>query len=553
MDKKTILALVLSALILFTWQAYMSKHYPDARLAGRPAAEPGEASEGSPARVQDAGASVGRFQGTIETIEELSEARPRKAPIIPPEEIEIETEKYVVTLSNEGGYIKSIVLREYPDPTTNEMFKLVDAPGDIFGAAEGVFAINNFGGYDLSTVRFTTEKKYGEVIFSARLDNGLEVTKKYIFPNSLYHIDLEVNFRNTSGKALQVGSYTIIAGSNIDIPSKIDRRYAQVVSDISGSPRRDRGKKGEGVFVNGIVNYTGLQNKYFSLIAKTSTPTKGISFKELDSNNILTQIEIDKFIINQNSGVTHNFLLYAGPSKPDIMKQYDLASAISYGFFGGISKALLAGLKFFHRVFRNWGVAVILLSVCVNLILFPLSRKSYGSMKKMQELQPHMEKLRGEHKDNPQKLNKEMMELYKKYNVNPMGGCLPLLLQMPIFFSLYTALMRSLELRGARFLWIKDLSMPDAVYHLPSSMPLIGSSINILPILMAGAMIAQQKIATQRSSAASDQMKQQQQMMMIMMPVLFLFIMYNFPSGLVLYWLTNTLLTMFEQRAIMRA
>lgn len=124
-----------------------------------------------------------------------------------------------------------------------------------------------------------------------------------------------------------------------------------------------------------------------------------------------------------------------------------------------------------------------------------------------------------------------------------------MLLQIPVFIALYQALMRSLDLRGARFLWIKDLSMPDAV-HLPFTIPVLGDTINILPILMAGAMVFQQKIATRKGKVESAQAKQQQQMM-IMMPVLFLFIMYNFPSGLVLYWLTNTILTMFEQRAIM--
>jgi len=174
------------------------------------------------------------------------------------------------------------------------------------------------------------------------------------------------------------------------------------------------------------------------------------------------------------------------------------------------------------------------------------------SMKKMQALQPKMEAIKVKHKENPQKLNMEIMEMYKREKVNPLGGCLPMLLQMPIFLALYQALMRSLDLRGAGFLWIKDLSMPDAV-PLPMSMPLLGNSINILPILMAGAMVFQQKIASRKSQGMSDQARQQQQMMMTMMPVLFLFIMYSFPAGLVLYWLTNTLLTMFEQRAIMRA
>ncbi|MDD5680896.1 MAG: membrane protein insertase YidC, partial [Candidatus Omnitrophica bacterium] len=197
------------------------------------------------------------------------------------------------------------------------------------------------------------------------------------------------------------------------------------------------------------------------------------------------------------------------------------------------------------------GIAIILLSILVNMVLFPLSRKSYESMKKMQTIQPHMDRLREVHKDNPQKLNKETMELYKKYDVNPMGGCLPLLLQIPVFIALYQALMKSLELRGSGFLWVKDLSMPDAV-PLPLSLPLIGNSINVLPILMTIGMAFQQKFSTPKGAAQSAQQKQQQQMMIIM-PVVFLFVMYSFPSGLVLYWLVNTILTMFEQRAIMHS
>ena len=172
------------------------------------------------------------------------------------------------------------------------------------------------------------------------------------------------------------------------------------------------------------------------------------------------------------------------------------------------------------------------------------------AMKKMQAVQPHMEALRAEHKDNPQKLNKEMMGLYKKHGVNPMGGCLPMFLQMPVFFALYKALLRSIELRGSSFLWIKDLSMPDGV-PLPFTLPLIGNSINVLPLMMMVAMVFQQKASSMNRAPQSDQARQQQQMMMFM-PLMFGFILYNFPAGLVLYWLTNTILTTVEQRAVLK-
>jgi YidC/Oxa1 family membrane protein insertase len=536
MEKRTILALVLSAVVLFGFQLYMAKHYPPAELPNEPQAGGGaQVSEPPPAL---------QVEETVSSIQEPAE---RKASSIPLKDVEIETEKYIVTLSNEGGYIKSIALKEYPDPTTKEIFRLID----IAAPEEGIFNMEGLGERGLPKTRYFTKENYKEVIFSARLDSGLDITKKYIFHDALYHIELEVYLRNSSTYPLQA-DYSIVAASNIDIASRIDRRYAQIVSNLSGEPRRDNGRKGDGQFEEGIVNYTGVQNKYFSAIVKTSTPTKGVLLKQIEGDNLLSALKIDEFSINPNSSVSHNFLLYAGPSKEEIMKEYDLEGAVSYGFFGGISKLLLAGLKLFQRIFRNWGIAVILLAACVNLMLFPLSRKSHESMKKVQELQPHMERLRNEHKDNPHKLNKEMMELYKKYNVNPMGGCLPLLLQMPIFIALYQALMRSLELRGARFLWIKDLSMPDAV-SLPFTMPLLGNSINLLPIFMAAAMVFQQKVAMRKNASTNSPQAKQQQQMMIMMPVLFLFIMYNFPSGLVLYWLTNTVLTMFEQRAIMRA
>jgi YidC/Oxa1 family membrane protein insertase len=197
-------------------------------------------------------------------------------------------------------------------------------------------------------------------------------------------------------------------------------------------------------------------------------------------------------------------------------------------------------------------VSIILLAVFLNILLFPLTMKSFKSMQKMQALHPQMEKLKAQNKNNPQKLNKEMMELYKKYKINPFGGCLPLLLQMPIFFALYQALIKSIELRGASFLWVRDLSMPDAV-KIPVALPLLGSSINILPILMIIATVIQQKLSTKSmGSAVTEEQKQQQRMMMFMMPVMFGFIFYSMPSGLVLYWLVNTVLTVIEQFVIFK-
>jgi YidC/Oxa1 family membrane protein insertase len=166
------------------------------------------------------------------------------------------------------------------------------------------------------------------------------------------------------------------------------------------------------------------------------------------------------------------------------------------------------------------------------------------SMKEMQALQPRIEALRKVYKDNPQKLNKEMMALYKEHKVNPFGGCLPLLLQMPVFFALYQVMMRSIALKGESFLWIKDLAEPDRLFILPFSLPVFGNEVNILPLLMTGLMFLQQKFSFVPSSGSSAD---QQKIMMIVMPLMFGLIFYHMPSGLVLYWFFNSLLMSLYQ------
>ena len=172
------------------------------------------------------------------------------------------------------------------------------------------------------------------------------------------------------------------------------------------------------------------------------------------------------------------------------------------------------------------------------------------SMKEMQRIQPKIEALRVALKDNPQKLNKEIMELYRTHKVNPFGGCLPLILQIPVFFALYQVLTRSIALKGAHFLWIKDLSEPDRLFTLSSALPLIGNEINILPILMAIGMFVQQKIST---VAATAEAAQQQKIMVIILPLLFGFMFYRMPAGLVLYWFVNSTLMLVYQIKISRS
>ena len=201
--------------------------------------------------------------------------------------------------------------------------------------------------------------------------------------------------------------------------------------------------------------------------------------------------------------------------------------AIDLGWYSILAKPLLSILKFFYSYTRNYGIAIILITIILKLLFFPLTQKSYKSMKEMQKLQPKMTELKEKHKNDRDAMNRAMMELYKTHKVNPMGGCLPMLVQIPVFFALYKALMFSIELRHAPFaFWITDLSAKDPYY--------------ITPVIMGVTMFIQQKMTP-------SNMDPVQAKMMLALPVVFTFMFLNFPSGLVLYWLVNNILTIAQQ------
>ncbi|MCX5679244.1 MAG: membrane protein insertase YidC [Candidatus Omnitrophica bacterium] len=528
MEKRLILAIAFSILIIVTFQ-YLSPKPPVLPSGTMPAA---------------AGAvNIATIQKDIEPVKS-------SMPPVDEKVSTIETEKLIVTFSNIGGSIKAVSLKDYRDLKTHEPLKLVD----ISDPKEYVLAFSSITPkIDLVNIEYIESRKNNAIVYSAKIGD-IEVTKEYNIHNSNYNIDLQVFIKNNSGRSQDI-CYRLVAGSGIIEKHEQDKRLIEVSSKIDGKPVRfKRAKPGETVINPGSVDWAALKSKYFSIILKPLSQMRGEFYTQLITGDMVTGVESDMLTISPSTLVENKFVLFAGPSHIPVLKEagYDFEETLNYGFFGGISKALLSILRMLHNVVRSWGVAIILLSIVLNAVTLPLTMKSFKSMQKMQELHPQMEKLKIEHKDNPQKLNKEIMELYKKYKINPLSGCLPMLLQMPIFVALYQALTKSLELRSANFLWIKDLSSPDAV-PLPFTLPLIGDSVNILPLIMVGAMVLQQKISTKSmGGAVTEEQKQQQKMMLVIMPIMFGFIFYNMPSGLVLYWVINTSLTIVEQGAILK-
>jgi len=237
-----------------------------------------------------------------------------------------------------------------------------------------------------------------------------------------------------------------------------------------------------------------------------------------------------------NATGRYEFTFYAGP------KDYTRLSALGqgqedvlqFGMWSVVSVILLKSMNFCYRLIPNYGVAIILITIAIKIVFWPIQAKSIQSMKAMQKFQPLMAKLKEKYKDDPQRMNAEMMKLYKEHKINPFSGCLPMLVQIPVFFALFAMLRSAIELRGTSFLWVKDLSQPDTVGQL------FGLPINPLPLIMTGAMIWQQKI----TPTVGDP---QQAKMMMFMPLMMLFFFYNASSGLALYWTVQQLLSIGQQ------
>ncbi|MCK4816573.1 YidC/Oxa1 family insertase periplasmic-domain containing protein, partial [bacterium] len=282
--------------------------------------------------------------------------------------------------------------------------------------------------------------------------------------------------------------------------------------------------------------------------------TSNAFIQPFGKQRVTSGVETATIYLVPGARYNYNVSYYIGPQDMKILSagHQGFELIVSFGVFDPISKGLLYVMRFLNEHIRSWGACIILISVMIFLLLFPLTAKSMASMKKMQELQPEIEQLRKLYKDQPQKLNKDIMNLYRENKVNPFGGCLPMFLQIPVFFALYQALMRSVDLKGAEFLWIEDLAEPDRLFTLKDSFPVIGNEINLLPLIMVVAMFMQQKLSM-KSSSGSTTMQEQQKIMMFFFPLIFGFLFYHFPSGLTLYWVSYTILSVLSQRRLGQA
>jgi YidC/Oxa1 family membrane protein insertase len=271
------------------------------------------------------------------------------------------------------------------------------------------------------------------------------------------------------------------------------------------------------------IDWIIQKEKYFLFVMIPKMRPKRCSFFKYEDGGFGIDALFGEYRLEPRAYLNNTIQIYAGPKDHRILENYGLMKLSGLWFLARITLSILS---FFHSIVGNYGIAIIFLTILTKVVLHPLTRKNFKVMKQMARLKPHMERLRAKHKDDHQTLQREMMKLYKEHNVNPFGGCLPLLLQLPVFFALFSALNNGIELRGAPFVfWIRDLSARDPYF--------------ILPILMGATMFIQQKMSPTAGDPSTEKM-------MLILPIVFTFLFLSFPSGLVLYWLTQNILTIFE-------
>ncbi len=286
--------------------------------------------------------------------------------------------------------------------------------------------------------------------------------------------------------------------------------------------------------VGGQVQFAGFRDHFNIIVIHPEGNTKTIEINKVTESQL-------SVAVSANKAQTYDFSIYVGPQDTMLMKKYGkgFEKAVAFSRFwilNTISFAIYYTIPFLHLISRSWGISIILISLIIYGLSYPLTIKSMMSMRKMQQAQPKIKALQDRFKGDPTKLNAEIMEIYKREKINPLGGCLPFLLQMPLFISLYQVLWRSFYFQGQSFLWIKDLSLPDRLIMLPFSLPFLGNELNILPILMGIVMFFQQKVTAKNAVVTDEQQVMQQKMMMYFFPFFIGFIFYKFASGLSLYF-----------------
>ena len=574
MNKNTVIAMVLSGLVIAAAMFVQYKFFPPAPVQQQPSTT----------------ASVTEQQAAVPQNTFVAENMPADSAVLEvPDEtvigeqiVTIKTNVAEITFTNRGGDIISYKLLEHNNSKGDshvEMVKNLTDRNRAFSIALGgaqAPALNQFFNVKEETVNGKQTVGFFKTISIKNQDGSISsftLAKRYTFLPDDYMFELAVT---VSGDADMKGlnfdnvGYTLRTMPQIgpDWDVKADRyEYRNFFAYIDGKKKDATLKANQTKLITDSVPWAGISGKYFSLIVIPSTPAQQILYSAAQPNADRVQdgqLFFLRPVITGNK-VTDVYRIYLGPCSENILSTYNIPSknnynydnlridtvAVSSGIWRPLEVLLKWLLQFFYKLIPNWGVSIILVTILIKVIFFPLTKKSSESTQQMQKMQPKIKELQEKYKGKPQKLNEEMAKLYKEAGYNPLSGCLPLLIQLPILFAMYRLFNNYFEFRGAMFIphWIPDLSIGDSVLQFPSPIPFLGwTDLRILPIVY---VISQMVFGKITQTPTNDQ--QQNSTMKIMMygiPLFFFFMFYNAPSGLLLYWTCTNFLMLVQQMII---
>jgi len=455
--------------------------------------------------------------------------------------IKISTGLATYIFTNKGAVIKNILLTQH-NTAKGEPIDFVDhKDGAILPLAlesnnNQVTNILQNAYYQASTtsLQLSESQPTGKLEMKLVHSSGLEVSREFNFRYNDFMVDVNTQIHAPTFSSQNL-TYNVLYGPGMGgkVTSQTDYIVFSGATTFVNNERLETPSEDivNEVVSRGDVAWTSFQNKYFGTALIPKEGIKSAVVKKYDEN-----VYVGLKMESVQSSASSSYILYAGTKELQVLEKsgHKLVRLMDYGWFGNkfafLVKPLLKVLQYFYGIFNNYGWAIIFVTIIIKVIFAPLTHKSFKSMKGMQKVQPYVKVIQERHKGDRQKMNEEMIELYKKHKVNPLGGCLPMLLQIPVFIGLYHALFFSIELRGAPFVgWIDDLSVADPYY--------------VWPVIMGATMFLQQKL----NPSIGDPT---QQKIMMMLPIVFTFLFMSFPSGLVLYWTINNLLTIAQQAYI---
>jgi len=537
---RLLIAIALSFIIFLVWQLFFVEKQP--------------VQQPSPISKEEAKTSQVPYTQEKEKAVDLKSAAPsvsadsqRQARLIT-----VRTPLYTVKISERGGIFTSFILNQFRENVEGDApLKELVSQGGGSGTLQFDFTGNSIPG--LANAVFETDstseiievnQRPRALVFRWQSPEGIVVERRFQFAPQDYVINHSIIVKNGSNRSIE-GSVALSLFNSL--PAQASRfgfegPSALINEDVEEVKIKDIKEKN---VVSGNVQWIAVQDIYFISSIIPSVVEESSMRLFTDSNMLRAEYVQPTAAIS--SGMQHSFDcdLYIGPKSVQVLKAVGrgLDKAVDFGWFGFIAKPLLWLMNFLYSIIPNYGIAIIILTVMTKILLWPLGVKSYKSMNEMKKLQPIMAEIREKHKGDKKKMNEEIMGLYKTYKINPMGGCLPMIAQIPVFFALYRMLYQAIELRHAPFFgWINDLSAPDRLFRFDFAVPFMQEpyGIPVLTLVMGGTMFLQQKMTP--SPGDPSQAK-----MMMLMPVVFTFIFINFSSGLVLYWLINNVLSISQQ------